>query len=318
MDGTGTDGEGRGAARRGAMLVLTGPTGVGKSAFGLRLAREMGLGILSFDSMLLYRGLDIGTDKPSPADLAAVSHHLVDVAGPEEDFDVGRFLSLARRAVAGSPRPLLGVGGSPYYIQAFLGLGREAPPSDRRLERFLAGLDSATLARWLARLDPPRAAALHPNDRFRLVRALSIILLSGRRASSFRRDADAPGAGVVLAGLSLDRDLLHRRLAERVDRMFERGLVREAEALFRAGRLGRTAAAAVGYKELFEHFRGDCSLASAKERIVFHTRRLLRHQMTWLRKMPVRWIDVSPGREEEAWRELRRLAAGVYAPGRGD
>lgn len=261
--------------------------------------------------MLVYRGMDIGTDKPSTADLARVRHHLVDCADTGEEYDVARFLREASAAISSSPLPVMGVGGTPYYIHSFMS-GLPSSEKGKGLEDALKGLGSAELFRWLSRLDPPRAAALHQNDRFRVIRALSIILSSGRRASGLR-PAAAPVAAKSsrIVGLSMDRALLHERLNQRIGLMFERGLLDEARILF--GRsMGKTAAAAVGYKELFAHFRGEISLDDAKERILFNTRKLLRKQMIWLRKLPVEWIEISPGSEERACQKILKIAKDFY------
>ncbi len=284
---------------------------MGKSSFAIRLARELGLDVLSVDSMLVYRGLDIATAKPAVSARAGVPHYLVDILEPEEEFDAARFVREVAQTLQVAARPLLGVGGTPFYIRALLHGLASLPPA-RPYEEYLEGLDSPELWRWLQRLDPQRASVLHPHDRFRLVRALAIVLASGRKASAFRDTGPtALTGGPRLVGLKMDRAALHRRLERRIEEMFAQGLVEEARALW-PRKLSRTAAAAVGYAELFEHFSGRLSLEDARQRMLQRTRRLVRHQETWFRKLPVQWIPLEEGGDEAAYRELRTLALEHY------
>ena len=288
-------------------FILTGATGVGKSDMGLRLAREFSLPILSLDSMQVYRGMDIGTAKPSAAERGEVRHYLMDEVDPAVDFDVAQFLRQADDLSMRHGGRMLAVGGSPFYIQA-LRCGLQGIECHTGYEKILQTMESAQLLRWLQRLDPQRAKKIHGNDRFRLIRALEIILSSGARASERRPLQKVRGSCQVrLVALNLPRSIMHERLKTRIEQMFAAGLLDEALELYDAGRLGRNAAQAVGYKELFAHFAGTCSLEEAREKILVATRRLLKHQMTWLRKLPVQWIDVDVHHPETAYGELREL-----------
>jgi len=274
-------------------FILTGPTGTGKTSVAIQIASRLDLAILSIDSMMVYRGLNIGTAKPSMDEMQRVPHHLINIVDPVEDFDVARFLNQAEAVGRSESKALIGVGGTPFYIRALMegvtGIN-SLPDIELRLEQY----SSEELYRWLWRLDRPRAETLHPNDRFRTIRALSIIFSTGKKASLHKPKPMMESDGLVkLVALRTPRARMHILLQKRIERMFKAGLLQEVEGL-RHKPLSKTAANAVGYKELLAYFRGECSLAVAKEKILVATRRLFKHQMTWLQKMPVVWVDIDP------------------------
>ena len=286
--------------------ALIGPTACGKSATALELARRHPVEIVSVDSMQVYRGMDVGTAKPTPAQRALVRHHMIDVLEPEESCNVGRFCRMARAAIedalSRSRRPLL-VGGTALYLKGLVwGLAEapgRVPELRRRILRELEEHGSAALHERLSRLDPPAAERIHPNDVQRLVRALEVCEATGAGISQGQvQFAGDPTLCTVMVGLRLPRADLYRRINERVDAMMAQGLLAEVEAL--QGRLGPQASQALGYKELTAHLEGRTSLPEAVALIKRNTRRFAKHQLTWFRHMPqTRWIDVQAGEGAE-------------------
>ncbi len=297
-------------------LFLTGPTASGKTALAVALARKIGAEILSLDSMAVYRGMDIGTAKPTTTERAAVPHHLVDVVEPNEDFSVAEYLELARRTaeeVLSRGKTPLFVGGTPLYMKALLRGIFDGPPADPALRaQLLAEAEHAMtrgdidfLHRRLAESDPATAARLHPNDTKRLVRALEVFLLTGRPISAFQTQFSEPHEETATVWtLDWPREELHRRINARVDAMFAAGLVTEVETLTaKYGTLSFTARQAVGYREVIAMLESretdtPISLAETVEEVKAHTRQLARRQCTWFRSLPeCRSVTVEEFRE---------------------
>ena len=282
------------------MLALVGPTASGKTEAGIALARSLGAEICSVDSMLVYRGMDVGTAKPSASQRAAVPHHLIDLAEPTARFTVARFQAAAREAVEGvrarGARPLL-VGGSGLYFRAVvddLRFPGEDPEVRAALEVEAGAIGAGTLYRRLAALDPVGAAKIEPDNVRRIVRALEVPAVTGSPFSDFavawgRFD---PGA-VRVAGVRLDPDVLEARVRDRVSAMFAAGWIEEVERLLATGSgPWLTATQAIGYAELVRHLDGRLSLEEAWESTVRRTKNLARRQMAWFRRDPrVRWFD---------------------------
>lgn len=282
-------------------LVIVGPTASGKSALALALARHLAeLGddsveIVAVDSMQVYRGMDIGTATPTPAEQAEVPHHLIDLIEPTEEFSVADLQRQARAAVTairdGGGAPVL-VGGTGLYVRAVvddLDIPGRWPDVRRRLE---ADPDTAGLHRRLAELDPAAAARMAPSNRRRVVRALEVTLGGGRPFSSYGPGLDRyPPTPFVQVGLHRERPDLDTRIAARYRSQLEAGFLDEVRAL--AGReLSRTAAQALGYRELLDHLRGELTLEAAVEAAVARTRRFARRQQRWFRRDPrIRWLD---------------------------
>ena len=289
---------------RHAAVLLMGPTGAGKSDVALQLVKRLPLEIVSVDSAMVFRGMDIGTAKPAPAVLAEVPHHLVDLLDPAERYSAGRFVADAERVMADIHRrgrvPLL-VGGTMLYFRALLSGLAELPPADpevrRRLDERAAAEGWPALHAELARLDPAAAARIQPADRQRIQRALEVISLTGEPISTRQRE-DLRGAEAV-HGLSLvlspgPREVLVERIDARFRRMMELGLLEEVRRLHSRGDLDATLPSirAVGYRQLWEHLEGRCSLAEAVDRAIVATRRLAKRQLTWLRSEPgAEWLD---------------------------
>ena len=288
-------------------LALVGPTASGKSALAMAYAGAHGdVEIVSMDSMQVYRGMDIGTAKATPADRAAVPHHMIDVADPHEDFSVARFQSAARAAIASiearGHRALL-VGGTGLYLQAVIDDLR-FPGEDLALRaRIDEECDSEVgLADAYARLrvlDPVAASRMESGNRRRIVRALEVIELTGRTFSSFGAGIGAQHASVIpvrIAGLALDAETLSTRLEARVRAMIAAGWIDEVRALLaRPAGWSRTARQAIGYQELAALVDGpETPLAAAIERIAVRSRRFARRQRAWYRRNDrVKWYDAS-------------------------
>ncbi len=286
------------------VFVLTGPTAAGKKEIGLGVARRLGAEVLGLDSVKVYRGLTIGAASPSTDEVEGVRIHLVGVADPTTTFSIGRYLELARAAVdeiAARGRRALFLGGTPLYLQALLRGFFPGPPADAAVRARLVqaahqdGVES--LHARLAGVDPEAARRILPRDLKRITRALEVHELTGRPISDLqrtetRRPIDRP---FTVVGLRLEPGALAQRQRERVDRMLASGLVDEVRALLAADRLHGEAAAAIGYREVIEHLRGERSLADARDAIVRSTHQLVRKQMKWFRRFPeIRWIERGP------------------------
>lgn len=278
-------------------VALVGPTASGKSDVALAVARRLGdVEIVSVDSMQVYRGMDIGTAKPSAAERAEVPHHLLDVADPAESFSVGAYQELARAALADIERRgrrALLVGGTGLYLSAVvdeLTLPGRFPEVAASLE---AEPDTGVLHRRLADLDPVAAARMEPTNRRRIVRALEVTVGSGRPFSTFGPGLEAyPPTRIRLVGIDIDRPTLDERIAERYRRQLDAGFLDEVAALrSRPEGWSTTAAQALGYKELALHLDGRCSLAGAVDLAERRTRTFARRQQRWFRRDPrVTWV----------------------------
>jgi tRNA dimethylallyltransferase len=308
------------------VLLLAGPTAVGKSEIALCLARQLDGEIISVDSMQVYRGLDVGTAKPSPEEHRLVPHHLIDVAGLGERFDAARFASLARIAIAEihSRRrlPILS-GGTGLYFKVFLeGLG-DAPAADPLLRAELGATPLPELLRELELRDRPTFEKIDRQNPRRVVRALEVIRLTGRPFSGQRaawvgqssNNDGAPPTGQVFFALARQPADLHARINARVDNMFRNGLVAETARLLELGLAENpTAMQAIGYRQVVEHLRGRRSLEDTVELVKLRTRQFAKRQMTWFRRQarPV-WLQLAPqdaaataaGRVRESFESMR-------------
>jgi tRNA dimethylallyltransferase len=278
------------------IFSLTGPTASGKTAVGVALAERLGAEVVAMDSMTLYRGMDVGTAKPTAAERAEVPHHLLDIVDVEDEFSVAEFQRAARDALADIERRgrrALLVGGTGLYVRAVVD-GLELPgqfPAARA--EVAAEPDTAALHARLAALDPLAASRTTSSNRRRIERALEVTIGSGRPFSSFGPGLDAyPPVPIVQVAVDVPLDDLDRRIADRVDAMVAGGLLDEAAALL--GRdLSRTAARVLGYEEAMAHLRGELALEEVVAATVHRTRRLARRQLRWFRRDPrVAWREI--------------------------
>jgi tRNA dimethylallyltransferase len=285
------------ATERPRLAVIVGPTGAGKSRLALDLAGAIGAEVVSADSQQVYRGMDIGTGKVSPAERAAVPHHLLDVIDPDQEMTAARFVELADAAIAGAAArgaPVVVAGGTGLYVRALL-LGLFAGPAGdpalrSRLTEEAAALGGAP-ALWqrLAARDPDAAARIERNDLRRIIRALEVLELTGSTMSEHQRRHDhrhvEPRYPARVVGLCPpDRAELYRRIDERVDRMMDQGLLDEVRALRQAGYGPELRSqAAIGYAELHRHLDGALALPAAVELAKRNSRRYARRQLSWYR-----------------------------------
>jgi len=289
-------------------LILAGPTASGKTAIALGLARHAAIEIISVDSALVYRGMDIGTAKPTPAELAAVPHHLIDIIDPLESYSAARFVQDTQRLMAEirarGHHPVL-VGGTMLYIKSLLEGLDEMPPADPAVRAMLDAKAQAlgwpALHAELAEVDPITAARLPPGDTQRIQRALEVWHSTGRPLSSFHQrvaptDGQAPGNALLVSLEPTERSWLHHRIALRFEQMMQAGFIDEVHALRRRGDLhpDLPSMRCVGYRQVWEALDAGLDLndpkqlAAVTERGIAATRQLAKRQITWLRGMPWR------------------------------
>ena len=298
------------------LLVVTGPTATGKTALGVALAKELDGEVISADSMQIYRGMDIGTAKPTLDEMQGVPHHMLDVADPRESFSAAKYAQLASACVedirARGRTPIV-VGGTGLYIDGLLrGTEYAAAPSDPALRRDIEAeydaLGGEAFRDKLSAVDPHRAAMLHPRDKKRLVRAWEVYALTGRTITWHDEQSRLTPPRYRAFTVALDfarREDLYERIDRRAGAMFDRGLVAEVQRLLEAG-LGSdtTAMQAIGYKEVAAYLAGDCALEEAVEQVCRSSRRYAKRQLTWLRSREgIRWVrwekipDISVSRQ---------------------
>ena len=293
----------------GPLIALVGPTASGKTEAGLVLAEALGAEVVSIDSMLVYRGMDVGTAKPTAAERARVPHHLMDLIEPSEPFSVAAFQREARGAIGAivgrGARAIL-VGGSGLYLRAVvddLEFPGTDPETRAELERQASTLGAARMYQRLAALDPVAAGRIEPRNLRRIVRALEVAAITGRPFSTFARSwGRYPAGAVKAAGVRMSREVLIERIGRRMDAMLEKGWLDEVRTLVEEGFGGwLTSSQAIGYAELARHLRGDMTLAEAVEATLKRTGNLARRQMAWFRRDPrIHWFDVGAGGAVEA------------------
>lgn len=282
-----------------APLYLCGPTAVGKSAVAIELAKRLDGEIISVDSMQVYRGMDIGTAKPTAEERRAVPHHLIDVVDLTENFDAAKFVALAKAAEQKIEFPIYCGGTGLYFNTLLQGLG-EAPASDPTVRVELEKTPLPELLTELEARDPKCFAAIDRSNARRVVRALEVIRITGKPFSDQR--GEWKEISQLIVGLYMDREALHQRIDRRVDEMFRRGLVEETRALLSRGlRENRTAMQALGYKQVIEHLDGGPNLKETIQLVKLRTRQFAKRQLTWFRRqLPVKWLKIDPPQTAEA------------------
>ena len=284
-------------AEVGKLLVILGPTAVGKTALSLQIAQQFDGEIISADSRYFYRGMNIGTAKPSAAEQAQAPHHLIDICNPDETLSLGEYQRLAYRTIDGvlanGRLPIL-VGGTGQYVKAVVeGWGIPEVPPQPELREALESLGGPELARWLQRLDPTAAERIDSRNVRRVVRALEVTLVTGQPITELQRKTPPP-YNIQMIGLIRDREILYQRIDQRVDQMMTAGLLSELEGLRKTG-YGRSlpAMSGLGYQQLWAYLEGEMTLAEAVERIKFETHRFARQQNTWFRQDDpgIVWFD---------------------------
>ena len=305
-----------GGGRR--LLALVGPTASGKTDAAIELARSLDADIVSVDSMLVYRGLDIGTAKPTAAQRARVRHHLIDVVDPHEPFTVARYRELADAAIADvhrRRRVALLAGGSGLYYRAVvdrLAFPGTDPDIRAELEHEASTLGAAPLHARLRALDPPAAAKIEPANVRRTVRALEVAAVTGRPFSSYAATwTEYRPERVTAIGVEIDPAVLAERIERRIERMLDLGFLDEVRGLLDGG-FGPwlTATQAIGYVELTRHLGGSMSLDEAAATTARRTRQFARRQLAWFRRDPrIRWVRAGPGGAIESLDDIRAALA---------
>ena len=283
-----------------ALLVIVGPTGVGKTEIAAYLVQKIKGEIISADSRQVYKHMDIGTAKPSADLLMAAPHHLIDIVFPDEIFNVAEFKSRAEaiieRLQAQNKLPIL-VGGSGLYIRAVIDGLFVGPGTDwtlrRRLKERERSQGGGTLYRELEKIDQATASRLHPHDQRRIIRALEVYYLSGRTISSYQRQSPGSLAKTVIIGLKKERERLYRSIELRVDEMIKKGLIEEVKSLLAKGyREDLPSMQGLGYRQIVEYLKGRCSKEEAVRLIKRDTRRFAKRQFNWFRRdNRVIWLD---------------------------
>ncbi|HXZ30492.1 MAG TPA: tRNA (adenosine(37)-N6)-dimethylallyltransferase MiaA [Dehalococcoidia bacterium] len=285
------------------MIAIVGPTAVGKSELALHLAHYFPLEIISADSRQVYRYMDIGTNKPSPAEMAAVPHHVIDIVEPDQDFNLAMYHQLAFEAANAVQQkgklPLL-VGGSGLYVWSLIEgwtIPQVSPDRDmrRQLESRAEQDDGQSLYRELQAADPAAAERINHTNIRRIIRALEVYYATGQPPSQLQRK-ERLDFSVLVIGLTQERSELYRAIDRRVDKMIQRGLVEEVEQLLRKGYSpSLPSMSGIGYKQIGQFVRGEMTLPEAADKIKYETHRLARHQYAWFRLSDsrIRWFDVT-------------------------
>jgi tRNA dimethylallyltransferase len=294
---------------------MVGPTAVGKSRVAIEVAKAFETEVLTADSRQVYRGMDVGTDKPVPEERQGVPHRLIDLVNPDESFNAGlyrrRALDEIERLYLDCRLPLV-VGGTGLYVRTLLKGLCDAPPTDPivrtalRQEAKDQGYDR--LYARLVAVDPVAAAGVHPRDESKVIRALEVHQLSGRRMSEFQQEhgfAERPFSALII-GLNRDRDALYRRIEERIDLQLAHGLIEETKQLLALGYQGSSAAMkGLGYRQVAEHLAGEYDVAEMVRRFKRDTRHFSKRQMTWFRKEPgIQWLTIEESESAQHTAEL--------------
>lgn len=287
------------------LIVIIGPTAIGKTRVSIDLAKVLNTEIVSGDSMLVYKGLNIGTAKPTLAERSGIKHYMIDILDPAEEFSVVDFQELAGKYIAEINNrgkiPIL-AGGTGLYVKALLegykfNTASGSPEIRAKFEGLAEKFGNTYIHNLLGQVDPVNASRLHPNDLRRVIRALEVYNISGK---AFQQEKDQVSDKILLydaivIGLTMNRELLYQRINQRVDMMMEQGLVREVEQLIANG-ISPTSQAmqGIGYKEVVSYLRGEFNLATVVSKIKQSTRHFAKRQLTWYRKMNyITWFDVS-------------------------
>lgn len=292
------------ANRKAKLLVLVGPTAVGKTKLSLTLAKEYHAEIISGDSMQVYRGMDIGTAKATPEERAQIPHHMIDIHDPDEPFSVAEFnerCSALVEEISSRGRLPFIVGGTGLYIESFCydfqfsEIGSdEAFREEQRVFAEIYGAE--TLHERLRQIDPETAERLHPNDQRRIIRALEIFHVTGERLSEqLKNQKKQTPYELCIVGLTMDRALLYKRIEERIDLMMEQGLVEEVRGLLARGFTKEMISMqGLGYKEIIGFIEGEHSCEEAVYLLKRNTRRFAKRQLSWFRRMKdIEWVDVT-------------------------
>ncbi|MEG6522423.1 tRNA (adenosine(37)-N6)-dimethylallyltransferase MiaA [Desulfotomaculum sp. 1211_IL3151] len=305
-----------------SLIAIVGPTAAGKTDVAIELAKIINGEIISADSMLVYRHMDIGTAKPTFEEMQGIPHHMIDLVEPDEEFSVAMYQSKAEQLIDDITRdghlPIL-VGGTGLYVRSVIDHYDFTPPAkENRLREELkseaARVGAEAMHRKLSEVDPESAERLHPNDLRRVIRALEVYYQTGKTISEYQyiRKEDPPKYNLKMFGLTMDRQLLYKRIEQRVDLMLEKGLVDEVKNLLKQYETWGTALQGLGYKEIVRYLKGECSLEEAAETLKRNTRRFAKRQLTWFRAdQRIHWLNMEHFENKKAIaKEIKRQMAG--------
>ncbi|WP_110113022.1 tRNA (adenosine(37)-N6)-dimethylallyltransferase MiaA [Bacillus sp. CGMCC 1.16541] len=302
------------------VIVLIGPTAVGKTKLSIEIAKTFNAEIISGDSMQIYKGMDIGTAKITETEMEGIPHHLIDIKDPTESFSVAEFQTLVREKItqihAKGKVPMI-VGGTGLYIQSVIydyqfAEDKKDSAIKWELEQLanIKGIDF--LYEKLQKVDPESAKSIHKNNERRVIRALEVYEETGKKFSDYIKEQSHELIyDVILIGLTMDRETLYQRINQRVDMMMNEGLLQEVQGLYHKGVRDTQSIQAIGYKELYAYLEEEVSLDEAVEQLKQNSRRYAKRQLTWFRnKMPVHWFDVTGDKFHEMFAEIFTYIAG--------
>ncbi len=294
------------------VIVIAGPTAVGKTSFSIEIAKKCSLEIISGDSIQVYKGLDIGSGKVTKEEMDGVPHHLIDILSPKESYNVSVFQTMARELIEKSEKPMIICGGTGLYLKACLYdysfNKEEAEAYDPELDKYT----NEQLYAMLQETDPAQASKIHLNNRRRVIRSLTIQKNTGKTQSEIEKEQKHELLyDPFIIGCTMDRELLYNRINQRVDKMFEDGLEQEIKTLLGQGVLfSDTCMEGIGYKEWKDYFQGNKTKEEVKQMIQKNSRNFAKRQYTWFKhQMPVRWYDVTK-QEESIWKEIDTFLEG--------
>jgi tRNA dimethylallyltransferase len=295
------------------IIAIVGPTASGKSAVAMALARKLNAEIISFDSLQIYKYLNIGTAKQARPELRLVRHHLIGICAPDEEFNAGMFTRLAGQKIkqlGKKGKNIILVGGTGLYLKALLEGLCQAPPKDQRLRRELEvkarKYGKMYLYKRLARIDPVAAKKIHPNNLERVIRALEIFYVTGKPFSQWQQQTAAPRYQAKIIGISRDRQKLYERINQRVDEMFRRGLVREVRSILKKGYGPKLKPLqSLGYRQVCQYLAGKLTLAEAIYQTKLATRHYAKRQLSWFRHTKgIRWFPVKDDLDNKTLRNM--------------
>ncbi|WP_099158178.1 tRNA (adenosine(37)-N6)-dimethylallyltransferase MiaA [Virgibacillus ndiopensis] len=303
------------------VIVVVGPTAVGKTQLSIEIAKAFNGEIISGDSMQVYKGMDIGTAKITMEEMQEIPHYMLDIKEPNEEFSVADFQYNVQKYIDDisdhNHIPII-AGGSGLYIQAALynynfSNQKRDTTLTKRLEERIVNEGSAPLYNYLKEIDPQQASKVHPNNHRRLIRAIEIYETTGMTMSEYQENQEKESPyNPIFIGLEMDRKLLYNRINERIDRMMENGLLDEVRSLFNSGFSTCQSMRAIGYKEFIPYFKGEQSLEESIEQLKQNSRRYAKRQYTWFKnKMNVTWYSLTPSTINEKIRNILEDLAGM-------
>lgn len=300
------------------LLVIVGPTAVGKTELSIELAKHFNGEVISGDSMQVYRGMDIGTAKVKKEEMQGIPHHMIDIKDPDETFSVAEFQEKARcliSSINNKGKIALLVGGTGLYVQAVTHdyqFSKISSDQDFRLEmeQYTDEYGNCRLHEKLKKIDPKSYAKIHPNNRRRVIRALEVYHKTGKTIHDIQSEQSESPYSLILIGLTLDREELYNRINRRVDLMIEKGLISEARNLYNRGIHNTQSMQAIGYKEIVQYLQGELSKEEATRVLKRNSRRYAKRQLTWFQnKMKIRWYNMSDNHRKKK-QEIMEYVAG--------